>query len=125
MSIEIKNLINSLGNEALIKENSPKLVRNKIPQIYSNNNWQYHVATINEFHQYLRKKLLEEVEEFLMDESLDEIADVLEVLDAFAELKNWSADEVLQAKLNKTNNRGNFSKRLIATKVTTLEKPAV
>ena len=102
----------------MIKEDSPKLVRDKIPEIYKSDNWIYHTANDgNEYYKYLKKKLLEEVEEFLIEENLDEMADILEVLDAFSMLKNWTKEEILQTKFNKAEKRGAFVNRIIATKI--------
>jgi predicted house-cleaning noncanonical NTP pyrophosphatase (MazG superfamily) len=59
-----------------------KLVRDKIPQIIeqSGDTYKIHRVEGNEFRLYLRKKLEEEVSEYLEDENIEELADVLEVI---------------------------------------------
>lgn len=92
-----------------------KLVRDNIPGIIIGKGEEviFHIANDVEYHEKLREKLREEVEEFLNDESVGEIADILEVLEAFAEYKGFGHNEIVQEKEKKTEKRGGFTKRII------------
>ena len=73
-----------------------KLVRDKIPDIIKSNgeNSITRVLEDEEYRKELYKKLLEETDEVIksqnMEETLEELADVLEVLKSIAELENKS-----------------------------------
>lgn len=92
-----------------------KLVRDKIIEIIKakGEDAVFHVADDSEYHEKLREKLREEVEEFLNDESIGEIADILEVIEAIAEYKNFSQNEIARTKEEKAEKRGKFTKRII------------
>ncbi len=72
-----------------------------------------HVADDAEYWGKLKAKLAEEAGEFVRDESVNEIADVLEVLDAIVTFKGFDRDEIERAKKTKFNLRGGFGKRVI------------
>ena len=72
-----------------------------------------HVASESEFWDKLKEKFGEEVEEFKKDESMGELADILEVIDTICEHKGWSKEEVLEIQQKKKFERGGFSKRII------------
>ncbi len=92
-----------------------KLVRDKIIEVIEAKGEKavFHVADDTEYHEKLREKLREEIEEFLSDENVGEIADILEVLEAFAEYKGFSQDEIALEKSKKAEKRGAFKKRII------------
>lgn len=58
----------------------------------------------------VEEKLQEEVSEFLKDESIGEIADILEVIDAIAEYKGFDTIEVKKVKEKKAAERGSSKK---------------
>ncbi len=93
----------------------PKLVRDKIPEIIqnSNKNPKTHIANGEEYWQELKNKLTEEVEEFLEDDNLEELADIQEVLNAIFEYKKISKDEIEQIRLKKEKERGGFKQKII------------
>jgi predicted house-cleaning noncanonical NTP pyrophosphatase (MazG superfamily) len=72
-----------------------------------------HIADDAEYAQKLREKLQEEVAEYLQDENIGEIADILEVIDAIAEFKGFNRKEVEVAKQEKAEKRGRFTQRII------------
>ena len=89
-----------------------KLVRDKIQDLYPKNT--YHVASSDqEYWEKLKEKLREEVEEFLKDENEEELADVLEVVDAIMVYKGFSKEKVNATQQKKASERGRFEKRII------------
>lgn len=92
-----------------------KLVRDKIPEIISRKCGHAiaHTATRKEYWTKLKDKLREEVEEFNAKPSLEELADILEVVDAIIEFKNFSRAELKKTKRDKKRERGGFKERII------------
>jgi len=94
-----------------------KLVRDKIPQIISDQGkkCKVYVAVSDDYRQRLKDKLTEEVEEFLQDPCVEELADIQEVLLSIAEVNKWDLEGTRVAK-NLT--RGGFWRRYILQEVT-------
>lgn len=92
-----------------------KLVRDKIPEyIKSKGNVPItHIADETEYRQKLKEKLQEEVDEFLKDDNIEEIADILEVLDAIADYKKFDKEDIGRIKEMKAKERGRFKERII------------
>lgn len=92
-----------------------KLVRDKIVEIIEAKGERalFHIAGDAEYHEKLKEKLREEMEELIRDENAGEIADVLEVLEAFAKFKEIAWSDVLEEKERKAKMRGEFLKRII------------
>ena len=90
-----------------------KLVRDKIPEYIRKKvgNPITHIADDAEYWQKLKDKLLEEVEEFKKDESLEEFADLLEVIDTIADYKRFNIDEVNKDRKKKAEEKGKFKDR--------------
>lgn len=92
-----------------------KLVRDKIPAIIESRGEVVtsRILTEREYKQALLVKLIEEAQELLeSDGSLDERADVGEVLAALDIACGWSADQIEEARRQKNSARGAFTKRL-------------
>ena len=96
-----------------------KLVRDNVPEILLNSkkNPIYHVAKPQEHKSLLRKKLLEEVKEFLEQECIEEIADILEVLEQIAKEYQYNWMEILKTKELKKQKNGGFDKMFVLEKV--------
>lgn len=96
-----------------------KLVRDKIPQIIESKGERpiIHIASIEEFQISLKNKLSEEVNEFKKSGNLEELADILEVVDALSSLQNSSFKNVIKIKRKKAKERGAFVKRIILESV--------
>ena len=92
-----------------------KLVRDKIPEIIRAKGQEpvTHIAGEEEYWAKLKEKLLEEVDELQKDENTEEIADVLEVLEAIAVFKGFDWSEIKKIQEKKASERGKFEKRII------------
>jgi predicted house-cleaning noncanonical NTP pyrophosphatase (MazG superfamily) len=92
-----------------------KLVRDAIPDIVKSKgeNCSFHVADDEEYEEKLFEKLGEEVAEVQKDRNAEEIADLLEVIDAVIDYKKIDRIEVERVKKEKFEKRGGFSKRII------------
>ena len=68
---------------------SGKIVRDRIPEIISDSGKKpiYSIVSIDEAVEGLEEKLSEELEEYLADHSLEEMADILEVMHGILFLK--------------------------------------
>ena len=99
-----------------------KLVRDKIPEIIKSNNEipTTRILDDKEYKEELLRKLLEECNEVInastKEETLEEIADTLEVLDSLIKLNNFSLEEVRKIQDTKRTKRGGFEKRLYLIK---------
>ena len=104
----------NLRSGKLMKEFN-KLVRDNIPAIIEGKKEvaNTHVADEKEFEEKLHAKLREEVEEFLEEESIEELADVLEVLYKIAEIHSFSMDEVERIRIQKKLEKGGFENKII------------
>ncbi len=91
-----------------------KLVRDNIPEIIRNSGETAHISFLDDasYLKELRKKLLEETNEFLESEEIVELADILEVIEALAKAKGSSLDEVMNLKIKKSIKNGSFDKKL-------------
>ena len=96
-----------------------KLVRDKIPEMIVAQGDTPVIKTLNdtEYFQALNLKLQEEVAEYLNGFSVEEIADVLEVIHAIIEYKGMSFSEIEQIRKNKKDERGSFYERISLVEV--------
>jgi len=94
-------------------ESYNKLVRDKIPEILDKKGVLYEkkIATLEEYKAELIKKLVEETQEFSDDKSSEELADVLEVVEALKKLSEYA--DVEEVRKTKAEERGAFDKRII------------
>ena len=96
-----------------------KLVRDKIPEIIHKNGHSVRFRSLSsaEFSEYLENKLDEEVAEFHKDKSLEELADIVEVVCALAEVHGHSIFELRRTRLIKFLTKGGFTKRICLEEV--------
>ena len=91
-----------------------KLVRDKIPEIIREEGKTPIIEILSEerYLEELDKKLNEEVAEYQADKSIEEMADVLEVLFAICEARGYSVYELMQAREIKREKRGGFKDKI-------------
>ena len=94
-------------------ESYNKLVRDNIPDILDQKGILYEkrIATPEEYKTELIKKLEEEIKEFAEAGSPEELADVIEVVEALKRLPDYANVEELRKK--KAEDKGTFDKRII------------
>lgn len=96
-----------------------KLVRDLIPQIIekSGKKFDTHIADKEEYLKLLEEKLNEEVNEYLEDKNLEELADVLEVLVGLAGTLGYTEEQLFEKRLEKKEERGGFSDGVVLERV--------
>ena len=99
----------------MVKVSYNKLVRDLIPEHLASNgvDFKTHIADDTEYEDKLFAKLQEEVSELAKDKNIDEVADVLEVVDAIVAYKGFSKKEIELRRLEKFEKRGGFSRKII------------
>src|SRR3989338_9706374 len=92
-----------------------KLVRDKIIERIEAKGEKvvFHIADEAEYWAKLKEKLNEEVAEFLEAESIEELADIAEVLDAIMTHKGFNKEALAVEQERKAEERGRFEKRII------------
>ena len=99
-----------------------KLVRDNIPNRIENNGEVAITRTLSddEYKIELYKKLLEESHEVInsqgVEDTLEELADVLEILKSIAKLNGKTLDDVIEKANQKRLKRGGFEKRIFLEK---------
>jgi predicted house-cleaning noncanonical NTP pyrophosphatase (MazG superfamily) len=98
---------------------SRKLVRDLIPSIIEQSGRKpiYYKANPDEYFKYLKAKLLEETKEFIESESIEELADLNEVLKAITNFMNIKKEVVLKIQEKKRKQKGGFNKKIILEKI--------
>lgn len=96
-----------------------KLVRDGIPAIIAaeGRTAKTHVAGPEEYKEKLLKKLQEEARECAEAPSLEELADLCEVIGAVQELYGWTDAQLTTVQAAKRADRGGFAERLILEEI--------
>lgn len=96
-----------------------KLVRDKIPQNIQElgKKCNYYVLEEDQYKKELDKKLLEEANEFIADHSTEEMADLIEVIEAIKKSYNLENEEVEKVRLKKKAKKGAFEEKLYLVEV--------
>jgi predicted house-cleaning noncanonical NTP pyrophosphatase (MazG superfamily) len=91
-----------------------KLVRDKIPAIIAADKKKANTKILNDkqYSKELIKKLKEEVAEFEAEPSIEELADIKELLIAIREAMGIHAGELEDARRKKAASNGRFKKRI-------------
>lgn len=91
-----------------------KLVRDKIPEMIINEN-RHPVTRIldnDEYRVELNKKLQEEVKEYIEDNNVEELADIVEVVYGILDSMDISIEEFESVRKAKADKRGAFKDRI-------------
>lgn len=96
-----------------------KLVRDRIPDIIKADG-KTCVTEILPDEQYLEMldaKLNEELAEYQESKSLEELADLLEVMQAVVKARGWTWEQLVQVQADKAAKRGGFEKKILLKEV--------
>ena len=96
-----------------------KLVRDRIPEIIEADGKTCICETLSheDYLRLLDEKLNEELAEYQESKSLEELADLLEVMQAVVKARGWTAEELEQMRADKAAKRGGFEKKLLLKQV--------
>ncbi len=96
-----------------------KLVRDRIPEIIeaSGNRCTTETLSDAQYLDMLDRKLAEELAEYRRDQTLEELADLLEVLRAAAAARGYTPDELERVCAEKREKRGGFEKKIFLKEV--------
>ena len=92
-----------------------KLVRDRIPEIIEADGKTCICETLSQedYLRFLDEKLNEELAEYQESKSLEELADLLEVMQAVVKARGWTLEELEQVRAD----RGRFEKRILLKEV--------
>jgi predicted house-cleaning noncanonical NTP pyrophosphatase (MazG superfamily) len=96
-----------------MKKTYNKLIRDRISEIIENAGHKSKIRILDddEYVTYLSKKLQEEVDEFQESMSLEELADIMEVVFALAAAQGKTPEDMEALRVDKREKRGGFEKR--------------
>lgn len=92
-----------------------KLVRDKIPKEIdkaSGRKCKYRILDDKEYLKELNKKVIEEANEFVEENSIEELGDLMEVIKAIMRIKDYKMEDVEKAMNAKEEKKGNFSRKI-------------
>lgn len=92
-----------------------KLVRDKIPENINKiegRKANFKILSNEEYLIELDKKLFEEAHEFIEEHSVEELADLTEVISAIMKFKNISLEDVEKARKLKNDKKGKFDSKI-------------
>ena len=97
-----------------------KLVRDKIPGIIKQSGKTCFCSVLSdgEYLEFLDEKLNEELAEYQESKTMEELADLLEVIRAVAVARGSSPEEIETIRKTKADNRGGFEKKILLEEVT-------
>ena len=97
-----------------------KLVRDRIPEIIEASGKTCTCETLSDeqYIELLNKKLQEEVTEYLESGTVEELADIGEVMHAILDYKGIPLEEFQRVRSEKLQERGGFAKRILLKEVT-------
>ncbi len=100
-----------------------KLVRDKIPAIIESAGKECTTEILSdvEYLKMLDAKLNEECAEYQADKSIEELADIMEVVYAIAKVRGCSLEKLESIRKQKAEQRGGFEKRILLKEVITKE----
>ena len=109
--VGIKVSLNSCG----FRYTYNKLVRDKIPENIDSEpgrKSKYKILDDKEYLIELNKKILEEANEFIEENSIEELGDLMEVINAIMKLKGYKMEDVYKVMKEKADKKGAFNNRI-------------
>jgi predicted house-cleaning noncanonical NTP pyrophosphatase (MazG superfamily) len=96
-----------------------KLVRDHIPEIIeaSGKTCKIEILSDEEYLRMVDAKLDEELAEYHKDQSIDELADLMEVIYAAAIARGYTLEQLEAIRLEKAIQRGSFEKKILLLEV--------
>ena len=96
-----------------------KLVRDRIPEIIEADGKTCitEILSDTQYLEMLDTKLNEELAEYQESKSLEELADLLEVMQAVVEARGWSWEQLEQVRQEKAAQRGGFARKILLKEV--------
>ena len=96
-----------------------KLVRDRIPENIEafGRTCVTEILSDEEYLKMLDAKLDEELAEYHADQNIEELADLLEVIQACAVARGYTVDELEQVRADKAAKRGGFEKKILLKEV--------
>ena len=96
-----------------------KLVRDRIPEIIksSGKSCTTEILSQEDYLRSLDAKLDEELSEYHKDQSLEELADLQEVIRAVVIARGYSLEDLERVRTEKATKRGGFEKRILLKEV--------
>ena len=106
-------------NQKLKYTSYHKLVRDFIPNIIEADGKSciYETLSDEDYIYLLDQKLNEELAEYQESKSLEELADLLEVIQAVVKARGWALEELEQVRAAKAAKRGGFEKKILLKEV--------
>ena len=97
-----------------------KLVRDRIPQIIKSTGKTCRTEILDDgtYLQLLDEKLSEELAEYQESKSLEELADLLEVMEAVVAARGYNWEQLQEIKTEKKAARGGFKDKILLLEVT-------
>ena len=97
-----------------------KLVRDKIPEIIEKSGKQCEMEILSDekYLEMIDKKLDEELAEYHQDQNIEELADLLELLQATTVARGYTLEELESVRAEKAKKRGGFEKKIFLIDVT-------
>lgn len=92
-----------------------KLVRDRIPENIDSEpgrKSQYRILDDTEYLKELNRKIFEEANEFIEENSIEELGDLMEVINAIMKLKGCSMEEVNKVMKSKAEKKGAFDNKI-------------
>ena len=116
-------MVDKQGPAKCVSVSYNKLVRDNIINIIADTGKlaKFHYSkvgndTTEEYVNLLREKLQEEVNEFLNDNNIEELADIMEVIYALNKYQGKTNEELEKIRLHKRELRGGFDKKIYLRK---------
>lgn len=96
----------------LVRDNIPEIIESKGDKAYTR------ILSDEEYKEQLDVKLQEEVKEYLEDDNVEELADIIEVIYAILEYKEVKKEDLEKVRIDKVQKRGAFNKKIFLEKTT-------